>query len=128
MKKALILLSLGAAAFAGAAQAGSYTTRQDVECPVVTSGQLAQAVMQAGKTTGLDLPKDMVLRTELRCAADGKRFLYSFRAAIEKQLADGEQLRWVPVADLTAYGSAAGSAALLRQVRFTVRDLVRQEP
>ena len=127
MKKITMLLVLGAA-FAAAGHAGTYTARQDVECPLVSSGQLAEAVQQAGRTTGLDLPKDMVLRTELRCTADGKRFLYAFRASIEKQLADGEQLRWAPVADLTAYGSAAGSAALLRQVRFTVRDLVRQEP
>lgn len=127
MKK-ITMLVLAAAAFAGTAHAGSYTVRQGVECPLVTSGQLADAVQQAGKVTGLDLPKDMVLRTELLCTADGKRFLYSFRASIEKQVADGEQLRWAPVADLTAYGSAAGSKALLRQVRFTVRDLVRQEP
>lgn len=127
MKKITMLLGL-VAACAGAAHAGTYNVRQAVECPAVSSGQLAEAVQQAGKTTGLDLPKDMVLRTELRCTPDGKRFLYAFRAAIEKQVADGEQLRWAPVADLTAYGSAAGGAALLREVRFTVRDLVRQEP
>jgi hypothetical protein len=127
MKKITMLLVLGAAS-AAAAHAGSYNVRQGVECPLVSSGQLAEAVQQAGRTTGLDLPRDMVLRTELRCTADGKRFLYAFRASIEKQVADGEQLRWAPVADLTAYGSAAGSSALLRQVRFTVRDLVRQEP
>lgn len=127
MKKALMLLPLAALA-AGAVHAGGYAVRQESECPLVSAGELSQAIHKAGKATGLDLPKDMVLRAELRCAAEGKRYIYTFRAAIEKQLSDGEHLRWTPVAHLTGFGSAAGSQALLRQVSFTVRDLVRQEP
>ena len=49
-------------------------------------------------------------------------------AAIEKQLNDGEQQRWAPVAQLTGFGTTTGSTSLLREVRFTVRDLIRQEP
>lgn len=128
MKKAMILLSLGVAAVAGAAHAGTYSVRQESECSLVTAGELAQALQQAGKSTGLDLPKDMQLRAELHCSREGKRVLYSIRASIDKQVADGEQVRWAPVAHLTGYGSAAGKAALLRQVGFTLRDVIRQEP
>ena len=54
--------------------------------------------------------------------------MYSIRAAIEKQVNDGEAQRWAEVAQLTGYGTTAGRAALLKQVRYTVRDVIRQEP
>lgn len=127
MKKALTLLSLVAAA-AGAAHAGTYSMRQDSSCPVVTAGELSQAIHQAGQANNLDLPKNMVLRGELHCATEGKRLVYSFRASIEKQVADGEQVRWTPVAHVTGYGTTPNRAALLRQVAFTVGDVIRQEP
>lgn len=129
-------MSLGAVAacVAGAAQAGTYTVLQDSDCPLVSAGELAQVVRKVGLATGLDLPKDMALRAELLCSQDLRykgrevRYVYTFRAAIEKQLSDGEQLRWTPVVQHTGYGSTAGSTAMLRDVGFTVRDLVRQEP
>lgn len=128
MKKALMLLPFAALAM-GAAQAGTYSVLQDSDCPLVTKGQLSQAVQKAGASTGLDLPRDMVLRTELHCASDRNgRFVYTIRAAIEKQLNDGEQQRWAPVAYLTGYGSTRAGSALLRQVQFTVQDVIRQEP
>ena len=131
MKKALMLLPL-AAFVVGAAQAGTYSVVQASECPLVTAGELSKAIHDAGLATGLNLSKDMTLRAELRCALDGKagaaRYVYTFRAAIEKQLADGEALRWAPVAQLTGFGTAAAGAPVLRQVRFTVSDLIRQEP
>lgn len=132
MKKALMLLPL-AALVAGTAQAGTYSVVQESACPLVTSGELSQAIHKAGLATGLNLSKDMTLRAELRCALEGKpaasaRYVYTFRAAIEKQLADGEALRWAPVAQLTGFGTAAAGAPLLREVQFTVRDLIRQEP
>lgn len=127
MKKALMLLTLVAAA-AGAAQAGTYAVRQESSCPIVSAGELAQAIQRAGKVNNLDLPKDMQLRGELHCAAEGRRYVYTFRASIEKQVSDGEQLRWAPVAHVTGFGSTAGRTALLRQVGFTVSDVIRQEP
>ena len=132
MKKALMLLPM-AALVVGAAQAGTYSVVQESDCPLVTAGELSKAIHNAGLATGLNLSKDMTLRAELRCALEGKpaggaRYVYTFRAAIEKQLADGEALRWAPVAQLTGFGTAAAGAPLLRQVQFTVRDLIRQEP
>lgn len=118
--------------FAGAAQAGTYSVLPETDCPLVTTGELQQAVTKVGKANGLDLPRDMALRAELRCTVQGKgaraRFVYTFRAAIEKQLADGELQRWAPVAQLTGYGTTASAKPLLRDVSFTVRDLIRQEP
>jgi hypothetical protein len=129
MKKASILLLALVGAAAGAAQAGTYAVQPQSDCPGISADALAQEVRKAGAASGLDLPKDMALRAELRCAPQGKgRFVYTVRAAIEKQLADGEMLRWAPVAQLTGFGTAAGSDALLRQVGFTVRDVIRQEP
>jgi len=127
MKKALMLLSLVAAA-TGAAHAGTYSMRQESSCPVVTAGELAQAIHEAGRANNLDLPTNMVLRGELHCAPEGKRLAYSFRASIEKQVADGELVRWTPVAHVTGYGNTPNRAALLRQVTFTVGDVIRQEP
>lgn len=132
MKKIVGMLLAGTALAAGAgAQAGNYGVLQDMDCPLVTKGELAGAVQRAGTATNLNLPKDMVLRTELRCTADKSargRFVYAVRASIEKQVNDGEQQRWATVAQHTGYGSTAGSTALLREVQFTVRDLIRQEP
>jgi hypothetical protein len=132
MKKAsmsLLALALASAA-AGAAQAGTYAVQPESNCPGISADALAQVVRKVGTASGLDLPKDMALRAELHCAPDGKggRLVYTVRAAIEKQLADGETLRWAPVAQLTGYGTAAGSSAVLRQVGFTVHDVIRQEP
>lgn len=132
MKKALMLLVASAFA-AGAAHAGSYSILHESVCPLISAGDLWKAVHQVGVNTGLDLPKDMALRAELRCTSNGKsngagRYVYTFRAAIDKQLADGEQQRWAPVVQMTGFGTAAGATALLRQVGFTVRDLIRQEP
>lgn len=132
MKKIVGMLLATTALAAGAgAQAGNYGVLQDMDCALVSKGELAAAVQRAGKVTNLDLPRDMVLRTELRCTADKAargRVHYTVRASIEKQVNDGEQQRWATVAQNTGYGSAAGSTALLRQVQFTVRDLIRQEP
>jgi hypothetical protein len=132
MKKAMMLL-LPLALAAGAAQAGAYSVLQESDCPLISGTELIRAVRNAGTVTGLDLPKDMALRAELRCTVNGKaagaaRYVYTFRAAIEKQVSDGEQLRWTPVAQNTGFGTASGSTPLLRQVHFTVRDLIRQEP
>ncbi len=132
MKQARMLLPVLLFA-ACAAQAGTYSVLQESDCPLVSAGELSRAVQKAGVATGLDLPKDMALRTEIRCAVDGKaganaRYVYTFRAAIEKQVSDGEAMRWAPVAQQTGYGTTTGSTPLLRQVHFTVRDLVRQEP
>jgi hypothetical protein len=130
MKKALMLLPLVVLA-AGAAQAGTYSILQESDCPLISAGELARQIRKVGSANGLDLPRDMAVRAELRCASQGKasgRFVYTFRAAIEKQVADGEMQRWTPVAHLTGYGTTAGSTALLREVGFTVRDLIRQEP
>jgi hypothetical protein len=132
MKKVVGMMLLAATALAaGAAQAGTYSVLQDAECPLVTAGELSKAIQRAGVATNLDLPKDMALRAELRCMVDKSargRYVYTFRATLEKQVLDGEQARWTPVAQHTGYGTAAGSTALLRNVQFTVRDLVRQEP
>ena len=115
---------------AGAAQAGTYSALQDSDCKLVTAGELSKVMQKVGKDTGLNLPKGMAVRTELHCAQDGssKRFVYTVRATIEKLLNDGEQQRWAVVAQNTGYGTTTGSAALLREVRFTVRDVIRQEP
>ena len=124
------IMVLAAALAAGAAQAGNYTVLQDADCKLVTTGELSQAIRKAGTDTGLDLPKDMAVRAELHCATDPatKRFVYSIRAAIEKLVNDGEQQRWAVVAQNTGYGTTTGSAALLREVRFAVQDVIRQEP
>jgi hypothetical protein len=132
MKKALMLLA-GAAFAASAAHAGTYSILQESDCPLINAGELTKVIQKAGVATGLDLPKDMALRAELRCTVNGKaapgaRYVYTFRAAIEKQLNDGEQMRWAPVAQLTGFGTTTGSTLLLREVGFTVRDLIRQEP
>jgi hypothetical protein len=126
MNKVGILVAAAALA-AGLAQAGSYSVQQHNECPLVSATELSKTVQNAGGTTGLDLPKDMVLRTELRCALDAKsssRYVYTIRASLEKQVGDG----WAPVAQLTRYGTTSASTALLREVHFTARDLIRQEP
>ena len=126
-----MLLAATALGAGAAAQAGNYNMLQDTDCSLVSKGELAAAVQRAGTVTNLNLPKDMVLRTELRCAADKAargRFVFTVRASIEKQVNDGEQQRWATVAQHTGYGSTKGSAALLREVQFAVRDLVRQEP
>jgi hypothetical protein len=132
MNKARMLLPVLALA-AAAAQAGAYSVLQESDCPAISGAELSKAVRKAGTVTGLDLPKDMALRAELHCAVNGKaageaRYVYTFRAAIEKQVSDGEQLRWTPVAQHTGFGTASGSTPMLRQVHFTVRDLIRQEP
>ena len=122
---------IAAALLAGAAQAGTYAVQPMSECPLVSAGELQQALQKVGKANGLDLPRDTVLRAELRCAPQGKAgspYVYTVRASFEKQVADGDFQRWAPVAQLTSYGTTAGSAALLRDVSFTVRDLIRQEP
>ncbi|HEY8358186.1 MAG TPA: hypothetical protein VIL30_12060 [Ramlibacter sp.] len=131
MKKTMLLLAL--AAGAAAAHAGPYTVLQDSQCALVSAEQLAAAIGRAGAATGLALAKDMALRAELQCAVDGKtagrvRYAYTMRVALDKQVADGEMLRWTPVAHLTGYGSATDGKALLRQASFTLRDLIRQEP
>lgn len=131
MKKTLMTLTVAAFA-AGAAQAGTYSVLQESDCPLISGAELAQAIQKAGVATGLDLPKGMALRAELRCTMNGKAsgasYVYTFRAAIEKQLADGERQLWAPVAQLTGFGTTTGTTPLLRQVHFTVRDLIRQEP
>lgn len=128
MRKAMMpgLLALAA----GAAQAGTYSAMQENDCKLVTPGQLSEVIRKVGKDTGLNLPKDMAIRTEVRCTPDAnsKRFVYTIRAAIEKLVNDGEQQRWAQVAQLTGYGTTANGAGLLREVRFTVRDVIRQEP
>jgi cell wall assembly regulator SMI1 len=128
MKKAMMLGLLAIAA--GAAQAGTFSAMQENDCKLVTPGQLSEVIQKVGKDTGLNLPKDMAIRTELHCAPDAasKRFVYTIRAAIEKLVNDGEQQRWAHVAQLTGYGTTANGASLLREVRFTVRDVIRQEP
>ncbi|MDB5859854.1 MAG: hypothetical protein JWQ76_3543 [Ramlibacter sp.] len=126
------MLMTAALLAAGAAQAGTYSVQQESDCPLVSAGELQQALHKVGKANGLDLPRDMALRAELRCAAQGKaagaQYVYTIRATFEKQLADGEFQRWAPVAQLTSYGTAAGSTTLLRDVSFALRDLIRQEP
>ena len=132
MGKVAMLISAALLAAAGAAQAGTYSVQQESDCPLLTSGELQQALLRVGKANGLDLPRDMALRGELRCSAQhkaaGAAFVYTFRVSMEKQLGDGDFQRWAPVAQLTGYGTAAGSSALLRDVSYTVRDLIRQEP
>jgi cell wall assembly regulator SMI1 len=127
MKKTFAAVALLAA---GAAQAGTYSVTQESDCKLVSAGELSQIITKVGADTGLNLPKDMALRAELHCAQDvqSKRFVYTIRAAIEKLVHDGEQQRWASVAQLTGYGTTTGSAALMREVRFTVRDVIRQEP
>jgi hypothetical protein len=115
---------------AGGAQAGTYAVLQESDCKLVTPGAISQVVQKVGADTGLDLPRDMAIRTEVRCAPDAatKRFVYTIRTAIEKLVNDGERQRWASVAQITGYGTTTGSAALLREVRFAVRDVIRQEP
>jgi cell wall assembly regulator SMI1 len=128
MNKAMLLpLALIAA---GAAHAGTYSVLQDVDCRLITAGELSQAIQKAGTDTGLNLPKDMALRAEVHCARDtaSQRFVYTIRATIEKLVSDGEQQRWTSVVQNTGYGTTVNSASLLREVRFTVRDVIRQEP
>jgi hypothetical protein len=121
---------LAAALAAGAANAGNAAVMQETDCKLVKASELSRAVNQASKDTGLDLPRGMAVRTEVRCTRDAqsKRFVYTIRAAIEKQVNDGEAQRWAVLAQHTSYGMASGSADLLREVRFTVRDVIRQEP
>jgi hypothetical protein len=130
MRKFAMLVSAALLAAGGAAHAGTYSVQQESDCPLLTAGELQQALQKVGKANGLDLPRDMALRGELRCskAAGNATFVYTFRASVEKQLGDGEFQRWAPVAQLTGYGTTAGSSALLRDVQYTVRDLIRQEP
>ena len=131
MRKVAMLMSAALLAVAGAAQAGTYSVQRDSDCPLVSAAELQQTLQRVGKANGLDLPRDMALRGELRCSAHKSaraQFVYTFRATLEKQVGDGEIQRWAPVAQLTGYGSTAGSATLLRDVSFTVRDLIRQEP
>lgn len=129
MKKSTMLLPLVLLA-AGAAQAGAYEMVQENDCKLVSRGELAQVIDKVGKDTGLALPRDMALRAELHCAPDGKskRYVYSIRATVEKLVQDGEQQRWAPVAYHTGYGTARGTASLLKEVRFALRDVIRQEP
>ena len=127
-KRTALLLAAGLAL--GAAHAGTYTVMKDIDCKLVNAADLDKVVGKVGKDTGLKLSKDMAVRTEVHCMqeANSKRFVYTIRAAIEKLVGDGEQQRWAVVAQNTGYGTTTGSAALLREVRFTVRDVVRQEP
>lgn len=125
------ILGVVAAAIAvQAAQAGTFTVLQDNDCKLLNAADIAQAIQKAGKDTGLQLSKDMALRAEVQCMPEtgSKRFVYSIRAAIEKSVSDGEVQRWAVIAHTTGYGTVANSAALLREVRFTVRDVIRQEP
>ena len=126
------MLMTAALLAAGTAHAGTYAVQPVSECPLVSATELQQALQKVGKANGLDLPRNTVLRAELRCAPQGKavgaQYVYTIRATFEKQLADGDFQRWAPVAQLTSYGTATGSAPLLRDVSFTVRDLIRQEP
>ena len=129
MRKVAMLMSATLLAITGVAQAGTYSVQQESDCPLMTAGELQQALQKVGKANGLDLPRDMALRGELRCHKSANAaFVYTFRASVEKQLGDGEFQRWAPVAQLTGYGTTAGSATLLRDVQYTVRDLIRQEP
>jgi hypothetical protein len=125
-----ITMALAAGLFAAGAQAGAPTVLQDIDCSLVKAGDIAQVVKKVHVDTGLKLPKDMAVRTEVHCMQDGssKRFNYTIRAAIEKMVNDGEVQRWAVVASNTGYGTTTSSAGLLREVRFTLRDVVRQEP
>jgi hypothetical protein len=125
-----IMMALAAGLFAAGAQAGTPTVLQDIDCSLVKTGDIAQVVRKVGVDTGLKLPNDMAVRTEVHCMQDGssKRFNYTIRTAIEKMVNDGEVQRWAVVAYNTGYGSTTSSAALLREVRFALRDVVRQEP
>jgi hypothetical protein len=124
------MMLLASALAAGAVQAGPVNVLQDNDCKLVQAEDLSKVVQQVRQDTGLQLAKDMALRVEVHCMPDGssKRFHYAIRAALEKSLSDGEQLRWAVLAQTTGYGATTGSAALLREVRFTVRDVIRQEP
>lgn len=125
-----IAIALAAGLAVGAAQAAEATMLQDIDCKLVSAADLDKVMRKVNTDTGLALPKDMAVRTEVHCMRDGgsKRFLYTIRTAIEKMVTDGEQQRWAVVAQNTSYGRTTGSAALLREVRFAVRDVVRQEP
>jgi hypothetical protein len=124
------MMALAVSLFAAGAHAAAPVVLQDVDCSLVKAGDIAQVVRKVGIDTGLKLPNDMAVRTEVHCTRDGsgKRFNYTVRAAIEKMVNDGEVQRWAVVASNTGYGTTTGSAALLREVRFTLRDVVRQEP
>jgi hypothetical protein len=131
MTKAWMLLPLAVFA-ASAAQAGTYAVLQESDCPLISGPELSKTISKVGTANGLNLPRDMALRAELHCARvsgkSGGGYVYTFRAAIQKQLADGEMQRWAPVAELTGFGTSSGSTMLLRDVGYTVRDLIRQEP
>lgn len=124
------MMALAAVLAAGAANAGNAALVQESDCKLVKASELSQAISQARKDTGLELPRGMAVRTEVRCTRDAqsKRFVYTIRAAIEKQVNDGEAQRWAVLAHHTNYGTATASADLLREVRLTVRDVIRQEP
>jgi hypothetical protein len=123
-----IAMLLAAVFAAGAAQAGTFTVLQDRDCKLVNAAEIEQVARKVGVDTGLRLSKDMAVRTEVLCTEEGKRYVYSIRASVEKLVSDGEQQRWTPVAHNTGYGVVSGKAALLREVRFTLRDAIRQEP
>lgn len=111
-------------------QAAPTTVLQDLDCRLVKASEIADIVGKVGKDTGLRLAKDWAVRTEVHCTpeAGGKRYVYTIRATIEKLVTDGEQQRWAMVAHNTTYGTTSGSSALLKEVRFALRDVVRQEP
>ena len=125
-----IAMLLAAALAAGGAQAAATTVLNDLDCRLVKASEIADVVGKVGKDTGLRLAKDWAVRTEVRCTPDagGKRYVYTIRATIEKLVTDGEQQRWAMVAHNTSYGTTTGSAALLKEVRFALRDVIRQEP
>jgi hypothetical protein len=127
-KKTMIVLA--AVLATGAAQAAGKDLVQENDCKLVQSQEISQVVDQVRKQTGLQLAGDQALRVEVHCMPDGasKRFVYAIRAAVEKSVSDGEQMRWTVLAQTTGYGTTGGSTALLRQVGFTVTDVIRQEP
>ena len=128
MRKTFTALCLGLFA-AAAAQAGTFAVHQQLDCPIVAADDLFRAAQRVAAANGLDLPRDMALRTELQCAANGKAgYVYTFRAAIEQQVGDVQGQRWAGIVHLTGYGTVPNRAALLRNVSFTLRDLIRQEP
>ena len=130
MGKKISMLVAGALAAAAAHAAPATTVLQDLDCRLVKADDIAGIVAKVGKDTGLRLPKDMAVRAEVHCTPDGngKRHVYTIRTTIEKLVTDGEQQRWAMVAHNTSYGTTSGSAALLKEVRFAVRDVIRQEP
>jgi hypothetical protein len=130
-KISILIASLALAAATVHAEPSS--ALHDTDCPLISASELSKSIQKVGAAAGLALANDMALHAELRCSAIGKplpgaRYVYTFRAAIEKQLQDGEQQRWAPLAQLTGFGTARSSTFLRRQVEFTLRDLIRQEP